>query len=227
LPPGRARPAVAGRNLRWGRSRCAGGVSVAPGRISVAPVLFAMRRARLNQIVRHLAERLMWRSGWALVPSKDVNLVLNPTSDADVEIWDYPWVGFPDGEIEGSDLNNLWSLVCGSSDTPLWETWQPDALDDTDDLPLILRAPPVGSDHQGAEEKIASVRWNAVDAFAALSESRIAELAAAWQKLESATSSLGRWKPEEVRQAIRDLKFLARQTQKLRPAWSLLMVWFC
>jgi hypothetical protein len=169
----------------------------------------------------------MWRSGWALVPRKGVNLVLNPTNDADVEIWDYPWVGFPDGETEGSDLNNLWSLVCGSSDTPCGRPRSQTRWNDTDDLPLILRAPPVGSDVHGAEEKVASVRWNATDAFAALSEPRISELAVAWQKVESATSSLGQWEPEEVKQVIRDLKFLARQCQKLRPAWLLLMVWYC
>ncbi len=58
----------------------------------------------------------MWRSGWVLVPADDVPLVTDEANEADAEPWDYPWVGFPDGEIEGTDLHNLWSLVRGSPD---------------------------------------------------------------------------------------------------------------
>ena len=149
----------------------------------------------------------MWRSGWVLVPAEDVSLVTDEANEADVEPWDYPWVGFPDGEVEGSDLNNLWLLVCGSpTEKPLW-------------------GPPL-CDGPAGSEKIAPVRWPAVEAFASLPESRVGELAAGWQRIESGTSSLRRWKVEDVAEAIRGLKFLARQHQKLRPAWELLMVWF-
>ena len=149
----------------------------------------------------------MWRSGWVLVPADDVSLVTDETNDADIEPWDYPWVGFPDGEIEGSDLNNLWLLVCGSpAEKPLWGA--------------PLWDGPAGS------EKVAQVRQVAAEAFAGLPESRIRELAAAWQLAESETSSLRWWKLEDVAEAIRELKFLARQHQQLRPGWELLMVWW-
>jgi hypothetical protein len=149
----------------------------------------------------------MWRSGWVLVPASDVPLVTEEANEADVEPWDYPWVGFPDGEIEGTDLNNLWSLVRGSPDAgPLWG-------------PPLWDGPP-------GSEKIAPVRSSASEAFASLSESRIRELAAAWQRVESETSTLGRWPPEDVAEVIRELRFLARQYQRLRPGWELLMVWW-
>jgi hypothetical protein len=149
----------------------------------------------------------MWRSGWALVPTKDVPLVVDETNDADVEPWDYPWVGFPDGEVEGSNLNKLWSLVCGS---PTGKTlWGP-----------ALRDAPDGC------EKVAPVRPEAIEAFAGLSDTRIRELAAAWQQAESETGSLPWWKREDIVEAIRELKFLAQQERKLRPGWELLMVWF-
>lgn len=149
----------------------------------------------------------MWRSGWVLVPADDVPLVTDQADEADVEPWDYPWVGFPDGEVEGADLNTLWSLVRGSPDGgPLWG-------------PPLWDGPP-------GSEKIAPVRSSASEAFAGLSEPRIRELAAAWQRVESETSALGRRPLEEVVEAIRELRFLARQCQKLRPGWELLMVWF-
>jgi hypothetical protein len=149
----------------------------------------------------------MWRSGWVLVPAEDVPLVTAEANEADVEPWDYPWVGFADGEIEGNDLNNLWSLVRGSPDggqlwgAPVWDG-------------------PAGS------EKIALVRSSASEAFAGLSEHRIQELAASWQRVKSETSTLRRWPLEDVAEVIRELRFLARQYQKLRPGWELLMVWF-
>src|SRR5262245_12980757 len=149
----------------------------------------------------------MWRSGWVLVPADDVPLVTDEANEADVEPWDYPWVGFPDGEVEGSDLNNLWLLVCGSpAEKPMWGELYWDG--------------PEGN------EKIAPVRPRVAAAFAGLSDSRIHELAAAWQQAESETSSLRWWKLEDVAEAIRDLKFLAQQYDKLRPGWELLMVWF-
>lgn len=149
----------------------------------------------------------MWRSGWVLVPADDVPLVTDVANQADVEPWDYPWVGFPDGEVEGGDLNNLWLLVCGSAtEKPLW-------------------GPPFWEGPAGSE-KIAPVRQAASEAFAGLPESRILELAAAWQRAESETSSLGWWALEDVAEAIRELKFLARQHQQLRPAWELLMIWW-
>lgn len=149
----------------------------------------------------------MWRCGWVLLPADDVSLVTDEASEVDVEPWDYPWVGFPDGEIEGSDLNNLWLLVCGSpTERPLWGT------------PLW--------DGPSGTEKIAPVRQAAVDAFAELPESRIPSLAEAWQQAESETSSLRSWKLEDIAEVIRELKFLAQQHQKLRFAWELLMVWF-
>jgi hypothetical protein len=133
--------------------------------------------------------------------------VIDEANDADIEPWDYPWVGFADGEVEGSDLNQLWLLVCGSpTEQPLWGTPWWDG--------------PAGS------EKIAPVRPLVAEAFAALPNSRIRELAAAWQQAESETSSLRWWKLEDVAEAIRELKFLARQYHKLRPGWELLMVWF-
>jgi hypothetical protein len=149
----------------------------------------------------------MWRSGWALVPAEDVPLVTDEGNEADIEPWDYPWVGFPDGEVEGGDLNNLWLLVSGSpSEKPLWGA--------------PLRNGPPG------DEKIAPVRPAVAEAFAGLSEARIRELAAEWQQAESETSSLRSWKLEAVAESIRELKFLARQYYKLRPGWELLMVWF-
>jgi hypothetical protein len=81
-------------------------------------------------------------------------------------------------------------------------------------------------DGPAGSEKLAPVREAAAEAFAGLAESRIRELAAAWQQAESETSSLRWWSVEDVAEAIRELKFLARQRQKLRPAWELLMVWF-
>jgi hypothetical protein len=149
----------------------------------------------------------MWRSGWALVPSEDVHLLVGENTDADVEFWDYPSVGFPDGEVEGSDLNRLWSLVRGSTtEETVWGE--------------LLRDAPDGS------EKVALVRSEAAAAFADLSESRMKELAAAWQNIKSGTSSLPWWKQEDITEAIRELTFLARQQLRLRPAWELLMVWF-
>jgi hypothetical protein len=149
----------------------------------------------------------MWRSGWVLVPTDDVSLVTDEANEKDVEPWDYPWVGFPDGEIEGSDLNNLWSLIRGSSDGgPLWGT--------------PLREGPSGS------EKIAPVRSSVSEAFATLSEPRILELEAAWQRVESETSTLWRWPLEDVVKVIRELSFLARQYRKLRPGWELQIVWW-
>jgi hypothetical protein len=35
-------------------------------------------------------EPIMWRSGWILIPSKDVPLLIDEEDDADVEPWDYP-----------------------------------------------------------------------------------------------------------------------------------------
>ena len=149
----------------------------------------------------------MWRSGWALVPSRDVPVVVDGASDADVEPWDYPWVGFPDGEVEGSDLNQLWLLVRGSpAGGALWGE--------------LLRDAPAGC------EKVAPVRQAAIEVFAHLSESRIRDLAAAWQHAESATGSLAWWELEDIREAMRGLKFLAQQQLKLRPGWELLMIWF-
>jgi hypothetical protein len=149
----------------------------------------------------------MWRSGWVLVPTKDVDLVLDEANDAEVEISDYPGVRFADGEIEGSDLNTLWALVRGSpAGRPLWG--EP------------LRDGPAGC------EKVAPVCWEAVEAFAGLSDSRIQELAAAWQQAKSQASSHRCWQHEEVAKAIRQLKFLAQLHHKLRPGWELLMVWF-
>ena len=63
-------------------------------------------------------------------------------------------------------------------------------------------------------------------ALLALATGRIGELAAAWQQAESETSSLRWWKLKDVAEAIRELKFLARQHQQLRPDWELLMVWW-
>jgi hypothetical protein len=149
----------------------------------------------------------MWRSGWALVPSEDVDLVMDYDNDADVEIWDYPWVGFPDGEIEGSDLNRLWSLLRVSpTGKTLWGS--------------MLRDGPDG------DEKVAEVLPQAIEAFAGLSDSGIRQLAAAWQQVESPTSSLRRWELDNIIEAIRQLRFLAQQHHKLRPKWELLMVWF-
>ena len=148
----------------------------------------------------------MWRSGWVLMPADDVPLVTGEANEADVEPWDYPWVGFPDGAVEGTDLNNLWLLVCGCpAEKPLWG-------------PPFRDGPP-------GSEKIAPVRQAVAEAFAGLPESRVGELAAAWQQAESATSSLRWWQPEDVAEAIRELKFLAQLHQKLRPGWELLMVW--
>src|SRR5947209_19455667 len=110
----------------------------------------------------------MWRSGWVLAPADDVPLVTDEANEADVKPWDYPWVGFPDGEVEGADLNNLWSLVRGTpAGGPLW-------------------GPPL-CDGPAGSEKIAPVRSAAAEAFAALSEHRIRELAASWQRVESET----------------------------------------
>jgi hypothetical protein len=149
----------------------------------------------------------MRRSGWVLVPQKDVALVVDRENRADVEPWDYPWVGFPDGEVEGSDLNKLWLLVCGSpAEKPMWGT--------------PFRDGPDGS------EKIAPVRPSVAEAFAALPDSRIRELVASWQQADSETSSLPWWELEDVVEAVRGLKFLAQQYSQLRPGWELLMVWF-
>jgi hypothetical protein len=142
-----------------------------------------------------------------LVPADDVPLVTDEANAADVEPWDYPWVGFPDGEVEGTDLNNLWLLVCGSqAEKPMW-------------------GPPYWDGPAGAE-KIAPVRPAVAEAFAGLAEARIPELAAAWQRAESETSSLRWWQLEDIAEAIRELRFLARQYQQLRPGWELLMVWW-
>jgi hypothetical protein len=149
----------------------------------------------------------VWRSGWVLVPADDVPLVTDEANEADVEPWDYPWVGFPDGEVEGTDLNNLWLLVSrAAAEKPMWG-------------PPFWDSPP-------GSEKVAPVREVVAEAFAHLPESRIAELAAAWQQAESETSSLRWWKLEDIADAIRELKFLAHQHQKLRPGYELLMVWW-
>lgn len=118
-----------------------------------------------------------------------------------------PWVGFSDGEVEGNDLNNLWLLVCGSpNEKPLWG--QP-----------LWDGPP-------GSEKIAPVREAAIETFARLPEEHIPDLAAAWRQAESKTSSLQSWRLEDVAEAIRELKFLARQHQKLRFGWQLLVIWW-
>jgi hypothetical protein len=141
-----------------------------------------------------------------LVPAKDVPLVLDEANEARIEPWDYPWVGFMDGDVEGTDLNNLWLLVHGSpTEEPMWGA--------------PLRDGPAG------ERKIAPVRPAVAETFASLPESRIRELAAAWQRAESDTSSLPWWELEDVAEAIRELKFLARHSQKMS-GWKLLMVWW-
>jgi hypothetical protein len=145
---------------------------------------------------------MAWVSGWVLVPHDDVQLVV----DDEVEWLGYPSVGFKDGEVEGSDLNRLWELVRGC---PAGESvWGG-----------MLRDGPDGA------EKVAWVRREAVEAFAALPESRIRDLVAAWQQAESAGGSLRWWNPEDIAESIRALKFLARQA--LRTRWALLMVWSC
>jgi hypothetical protein len=148
----------------------------------------------------------MWLSGWTLVPSDEVQHVVTPNG-ADVEPWDYPSVKFSDGEVDGSDIIHLWSLLSSSSvANPLWDT--------------ILRDAPDG------EEKIAVVRPAAIEAFAALTEDRISQLALAWQKAESSSGSLAWWKVDGIRNAIRELSFLARQQLQLRNGYELLMIWF-
>lgn len=149
----------------------------------------------------------MWQSGWLLIPTDQVALLTGATNEDDAEPRDYPWVGFPDGEVEGSDLNNLWLLV-GDSEVEKPLCGQP------------LLDGPDGS------QKIAPVSQEAAEAFAALPESRIGELAAAWQQAKSETSSLSAWKLEDIAEAIRELKFLARLHRNLEPDWELLMVWW-
>jgi hypothetical protein len=148
----------------------------------------------------------MWKSGWVLVPKQDVTLLVEPKG-ADVEPWDYPGVGFMDGEVEGSDLDNLWSLVRGpATGGHVWGK-------------LLVDAP-------DGDEKIAPVCPEAVNAFANLSDTRIRELAAEWQRARSETSSLPWWKLEDIVEAIQEMKSLAHQQLHLGHRWRLLMVWF-
>lgn len=141
----------------------------------------------------------MWVSGWVLVPNDDVQRVV----ENKVEWLGFPSIGFNDGEVEGSDLNRLWMLMHAAPPAePLW-----------------------GRTLRDGWEKVACVREEAIEAFSELPDSRIRELAVAWQKAESQTSSLPWWELEDIADAIRGLKFLARQQP--RTHWQLLMVWVC
>jgi hypothetical protein len=73
---------------------------------------------------------------------------------------------------------------------------------------------------------MALVRPETVEAFAALSGSRIRQFAEAWQQTDSDTSSLSRWNLEDIVEAVMQLKVFAQQQQKLQPGWELLMVWY-
>lgn len=149
----------------------------------------------------------MWMSGWILVPTEELHLLVDESCKAGVEPWDYPGVGFPDGEVEGSDLCRLWTLVCGSSKvTTMWQRF-------------LLEAPDGG-------EKIATLAQPVIETMAGFAHSRIPGIAEAWQQAESETASLSGWNLEDIVEAIRELKFLARQHLRLQPGWELLMVWF-
>lgn len=144
----------------------------------------------------------MWSSGWVLVPPYRIKRIVRDPDD-----WrTYPCVSFPDGEVEGSDINRLWRIVQGSSASEE-SVWGQVLVDGPD-----------------GECKWAHVRREAIETFAKLSDFAIREAATAWQQCESETSSLPWWHLDAVIESVRELAFLARLSN--RGTWPLLMVWY-